>query len=233
MRFLLIPLLLCSCTSLPAIVDLPGGGFVRARTPEIAERFAEQLLEYEPNVIRVLGTENTRNPILFVRGTREDGGPDGSVRGWTSIHPTSIHLKEDADGVALYHELVHWHAVGPWDRLSLGIEEGMATLIAHELENERRGITILPPEPELAERVLTLDPTTWKGERSEDKYAAAAWVYAAIGQEKLWELACRAEEQGLASIPRDWIQLPPLEEITVRHMDMRTSGTASYLTLGE
>ena len=183
---------------------------MRARTPEIAQEFADRLLEYGPQVVERLGTRNDRNIILVVRGVRADGGPIAVVRDWTSIE-----CKEDAGALAIPHELVHWHAVGAWDTLPLGVEEGMATLIAVHLVAPEVGVTLRPPDPAFLDGVLELDVTRWSLLQDPYRYESAAWVYAAIGSDELRELARRAEREGFERIPPQWVALPPAEPLFV------------------
>jgi len=128
-----------------------------------------------------------------------------------------IHIGDESvaqANFAIAHELVHWYASGPWERLPHALEEGLADWIALELVPEWREIReaeldailaeITPERRALAlairERTLEATPAQVRS----DSYAVGYEVVRRLGVARMRALCERAEAEQLARAPLEW-----------------------------
>lgn len=109
-------------------------------------------------------------------------------------------------GFVVAHEIVHWMADGPWDRLPLALEEGLADLVAGQLDPVGReakdyDLAHVPPASsfEEIEAALRASRETWDGLRPSERdraYWVGAIVARRLGVDGLRALAVEAARSG-------------------------------------
>jgi len=178
-------------------VETPEGRIVAYRGMD-PEEAARALAAVAPRVREILGTE--REPPLVRVGVTVPGLPDGAAT------PSEIWIEETVDDLVrvVAHELVHWYALGPWERLPPGIEDGLA----HHIDRAFAGLVdvrIEPPAWEDLELALQPDPARWRREITGEAALAALWVVCKTGGvEPLREMCQRAQAEGHETIPPLW-----------------------------
>lgn len=173
---------------------------------EFCPRVRELLSPKEPEPVRVVVVRSVSEP--FPRPYTRESARDGRALGRLIIVGSeSRHLR----GFIVGHELVHWYADGVWDRLPLALEEGLADLIACELDPVGREAK----EYDLAmvrraatfdeiESALTVSRESWISLSSAERsrvYWVGSIVARRLGIEGLRALSSTATADGLDEIP--------------------------------
>lgn len=228
---LLLPLVLASCSSTPEFEHASPAGVARADDRDDARMLAMMGNLFAHDVCARLGVELAPPFVIeHVSGTNVLGldvqrdSADRIVSRRIVIGDAPL-LKQARFSVA--HELVHWYASDPWDRLPHAIEEGLADYIALQLAPEFRDARLeelarrrAEMTPERRERAIALTEREWNGapkETRSDAYAVGYEVVERLGIEALRELCVQAREQGLARVPLVWIEGKPLPPNVARH----------------
>ena len=189
---------LAACHGIPeAVMETPEGRVVAYRGMD-AEETARALAAVAPRVRDILGTE--REPPLVRVGVTVPGLAYGAAT------PSEIWIEETVDDLVrvVAHELVHWYALGPWERLPPGIEDGLA----HHVGRAFAGLVdvrIESPTWEDLDLALQPDPRRWRREITGEAALAALWVVCKTGGvEPLRAMCLRAQAEGHATIPPLW-----------------------------
>ena len=201
--------LLGGCLSRPPVRLETPEGLVLCEDPVVGERIARALREQGPRIRAALGSEREPPRIELWRDFPHGAG------GFTAPDFIALNsLPEDIEQRAI-HELVHWHSSPTFDRLPYYAREGLAealTTAVRTLSSGQYGIRGSPVEHDL-ERTFAIT----SGDRAlagSDAFTenAGAWIVAAIGWKRLRDFCVRAEAEGRAVVPDDWLraELPPL-----------------------
>ncbi len=135
----------CLAPPPPIVVETPFGD-VRAENQDTADQIAGLLCDLSPRVQALLPGSQERSVDVWVqeelRVYRHRARPE-SVRGFTLLadefDARRIHLQEDGQSPwYLAHELVHALIDEEWSTLPGILEEGLADVIAEELNPEQR-----------------------------------------------------------------------------------------------
>lgn len=217
--FLLLGASLAACASrpLPPLECPCPVGSVRAYDAVEGRRMAEYLGDLAPRVVELL-PEAVLEP-LDVRVLRADQlayGRGSTFHGHMEFGPCRGEVIEQ---LVVAHELVHWTLRGAWRRLPAVVEEGLADHLAGELVPEalphrhldyifamRRLMRGDPPEvaATLALDHGGLEQVADEIERSA-LYSLGYVIARSIGIEALHALCERAEEEGHARVPPEWL----------------------------
>lgn len=101
------------------------GRLVRDLSPQVRELLRPQC----PEPVRVVVMRSSVDP--FAKAYTQEFVRDGrTVERVIVVGSESPHLR----GFMVAHELVHWYADAVWNRLPLALEEGLADLIASQLD---------------------------------------------------------------------------------------------------
>jgi hypothetical protein len=187
-------------------------GTVRAVSLDAARQYAELLEEVAPKVRAMLvETDASRPSIWLVADGLHDGLGAIVIRPRIVIGPAARKL----DRYVLTHELVHWQASGVWDRLTLGMEEGLADVIGLALnpgtrfERELALWICLKAAPAVdAADLLDLSKRKWNALEPSVRSRGCALSYFVISRievEELRSLCIRAEKEHKARVPCEWL----------------------------
>lgn len=173
---------------------------------DLSPRVREILRPEHPEPVRVVVLDSVADPYAkaftheFVREGR-------IVDRFIVIGSEAKHLR----GFIVAHELVHWHAGGVWDRLPLALEEGLADLIACQLDEEGRAaklydLALVPPASSFAEidAALRVSRESWVALTPEERdrvYWVGFIVARRIGVERMRALCEQAAADGLHFVP--------------------------------
>ncbi len=194
-----------------------GFGTVRGFTPEDVEEVGRLVRELAPRVQEILRPEHAEPARVVVL----DVPADPNAKAFTHEFVRDGHLVDrfivvGSEGRHLRaflvaHECVHWWADGPWDRLPLALEEGLADLIACQLDPVGREAKLydlahVPPATsfEEIEAALRVTRETWAGLSTAEReraYWVGYVVASRLGVEGLRELAEQAAGDGVRMVP--------------------------------
>jgi hypothetical protein len=177
------------------------GRLVRDLSPQVREILRPR----QPEPVRVVVMRASVDP--FAKAYTQEFVRDGrTVERVIVVGSERPHLR----GFMVAHELVHWYADGSWDRLPLALEEGLADLIACQLDPVGREAKLydlahVPPAASFEEIKAALRVTreTWAGLTTVERERAywVGYVIASrIGVEGLRELAEQAVAGGAAFV---------------------------------
>lgn len=168
---------------------------------ELAPRVCEILRPERPELVRVVVLESAADPYAkaytheFVREGR-------IVDRFIVVGSESKHLR----AFIVAHELVHWFSDGAWDRLPLALEEGLADLVACQLDRAGREAKLydlarVPPAEgfDEIEAALCVSRESWAGLTPAERdraYWVGAIVVQRIGVEGLRGLCEQAAAEG-------------------------------------
>lgn len=189
-----------------------GFGTVRGFAAEDVEEVGRLVRDLAPRVLEILRPEHAEPVRVVVLDTPADP----SAKAFTHEFVREGHLVDrfivvGSEGRHLRaflvaHECVHWWADGPWDRLPLALEEGLADLIACQLDPAGREAKLydlahVPPAAsfEEIEAALCVTRETWAGLTAAERdraYWVGYVVASRLGVEGLRELAEQAEVTG-------------------------------------
>ena len=196
-----------------------GFGTVRGFTAEDVEEVGRLVRDLAPRVHAILRPKHAEPVRVVVLETPTDP----STKAFTHEFVREGHLVDrfivvGSEGRHLRaflvaHECVHWFADGPWDRLPLALEEGLADLIACQLDPVGREAKLydLAHVPSAAsfdeiEAALRVTRESWAGltaAESERAYWVGYVVARRLGVEGLRELAEQAALDGVRLIPSE------------------------------
>ncbi|MCE9596080.1 MAG: hypothetical protein K8S98_17965 [Planctomycetes bacterium] len=216
---LLLSGLACSACALPPIAIETDEAIVHAspQHADAARESVEIVRCYLPVIERALGAGCERPVIYLLDGELEGPAIGVFLDGDRTIRIGTEALSELRS--TLVHELVHFGALTTrWKSLPNGLQEGLAYWLELELVELRGKLqaSIEAPAAELRREVSspTFAPSVDDGIESHRR-SAALWVIARLGPGRLDELVARAELEGVATVPVEWIEaaLPvPLDE---------------------
>jgi hypothetical protein len=212
-------LLVSSCAAVPPAVRETPVGIVYARNEVLAEQGAAALEKHDARIRALLGTSRYP-PVIEVGWTRSDRE---KLAAFTSEQ--RIVVQHEWAGAAsnpgvveelVVHELLHWHATGPWDGLPYVVEEALVQLLTRLLVTEKLPL-LQPPRLATLERALSIDQAGYFDCELETKgelELAALWFVEGLGMDPLKALTARATAEGLESIPVEWLleECPPIEK---------------------
>ena len=222
---LVLQLALASCSSTPEFEHRSPSGVARADDPNDARMLAMIGNLFTAEVCTKLGVEPEPPFVIYHVSESESLGlavwRDGDEIVERRIVIGDAALRDQAR-FSVAHELVHWYASAPWDRLPHAIEVGLADYIAVHVapafrderiaELDRRLASITP---ERREQALAVSERTWATTPREvrsDAYAVGFEIVQRFGIEGLRELCERAQREGRERVPIAWIEgstLPP------------------------
>ncbi len=217
---LLVPLALAACLTDPPYLVEDAAGSVRAWSEADASELHARARSLTGPVAARLGVEPLRFVVRVRRG--ELGQAAVLVRSDAEGRELErwIELGDDARpylATVIAHELVHWHVRGTaWARLPVALEEGLATTLSLELTPDLPGAwdallhEALPQTRAVGwDVLLTLPVAAWQDTRFDEHawapYPLGAWLVERIGVDALRALCERAEAEGLALVPVDWL----------------------------
>jgi hypothetical protein len=194
-------------------------GTVRGFAAEDVEEVASLVRDLSPRVQEILRPEHAEPVRVVVLDTPTDPSAkaythefvrDGRIVDRFIVVGSEVrHLR----AFLVAHECVHWFADGPWDRLPLALEEGLADLIASQLDPIGREAKLydlahVPPAAsfEEIEAALRVTRETWAGltaAEHERAYWVGYVVASRIGVGGLRELAEQSEVDGLRLVSPD------------------------------
>lgn len=194
-----------------------GSGTVRGFDREEVAEVGRLVSELCPRIDQILRPERTEPVRLVVLDTAADPYAKAYTHEFVRegrIVDRFIVVGSEAKylrGFIVAHELVHWSADGAWDRLPLVLEEGLADLIASQLDPIGREAKLydlarVPAAENFGEieAALGVSRETWAALVPAERYRAY-WVgYIVtnrIGVEGLRELCAEAEAEGLRTVP--------------------------------
>ncbi|MBL8860743.1 MAG: hypothetical protein JNK02_01930 [Planctomycetes bacterium] len=217
----LVLLALASCASTefdraPLTCDT-GFGTVRGFAAEDVEEVGRLVRDLAPRVQEILRPEHAEPVRVVVLDTPADP----NAKAFTHEFVREGHLVDrfivvGSEGRHLRaflvaHECVHWWADGPWDRLPLALEEGLADLIACQLDPVGREAKLydlahVPPAAsfEEIEAALRVTRETWAGLTAAEReraYWVGYVVASRLGVDGLRELAEQAALDGVRFVP--------------------------------
>ncbi|MFO1010544.1 MAG: hypothetical protein U1F29_10825 [Planctomycetota bacterium] len=217
----LVLLALASCASTefdraPLTCDT-GFGTVRGFAAEDVEEVGRLVRDLAPRVREILRPERAEPVRVVVLDTPADP----NAKAFTHEFVREGHLVDRFIVVGsagrhlraflVAHECVHWLADGPWDRLPLALEEGLADLIACQLDPVGRAAKLydlahVPPRASFEEIEVALRVTreTWAGLTAAEReraYWVGYVVASRLGVEGLRELCVEAQAEGLRTVP--------------------------------
>lgn len=227
---LVLQLALASCSSMPEFEHRSPSGVARADDPNDARMLAMIGNLFTAEVCTKLGVEPEPPFVIYhVSGSESLGlavWRDGDEIVERRIVIGDAALRDQAR-FSVAHELVHWYASAPWDRLPHAIEEGLADYIAVHVAPEFRDERIAELDrrlasitPERREQALAVSERTWATTPREvrsDAYAVGFKVVQRFGIEGLRELCERAQREGRERVPIAWIEGSTLPPHVTRH----------------
>lgn len=194
-----------------------GFGTVRGFAAEDVEEVARLVRDLAPRVQEILRPENAEPVRVVVLDTVADPSAKAFTNEFVRegrlvdrfivVGSEGRHLR----AFLVAHECVHWFADGPWDRLPLALEEGLADLIACQLDPVGReakfyDLARVPPAKSFdeVEAALRVTRETWAGLTAAER-ERAYWVGYAVasrlGVGGLRELAEQAAAEGAPFVP--------------------------------
>lgn len=213
----IVLLALASCASTefdraPLTCDT-GFGTVRGFAAEDVEEVGRLVRDLAPRVQEILRPERAEPVRVVVLDTPADP----NAKAFTHEFVREGHLVDrfivvGSEGRHLRaflvaHECAHWLADGPWDRLPLALEEGLADLIACQLDPVGREAKLydlgrVPPAAsfEEIEAALRVTRETWAGLTAAEReraYWVGYVVASRLGVDGLRELAELAVAEGV------------------------------------
>ena len=215
----LVPLLILFAGSLGACRSgLSADTLATLRAPNRTDydRVAGELIELVPRVQATLGVWCGPVPHVVLLSRNLPGMTRAECIRGEHIR-IGREVREDPHGErsTVAHELVHWFARGPWASLPLGVEEGLAQLVADELvpeyaavERTSRAILLqLAARGDLGpidvDRALENGPHGWEESPPLAAPLAGALGHAIVlrvGRERLRDLCQRARAEGHADL---------------------------------
>jgi len=210
--------LLVGCQSNVFEVDRPPiersarEGQVCAWSDADADRVAAELDRLTP-AVRALKAVECERPLVIVTHETLLGDVDGMATSEV------IFLGPDSrmfERFVLAHELAHYYRDDVWRLLPHAVEEGLADLVAEELEPNQGSFVLLP---RLTNIPLTIDRALLVSVLSAEhslvdppeqtidmQSRAIGFVVAiALGLDELRKLCERVRDEGLEQMPADWI----------------------------
>ncbi len=218
----LVGLFIClpctSCLTPPVAIDAQEAVIHASRQHhEEARESLDVVRVYNPVIQRILGVESER-PVIYLLDGELDGEAIGVFRDDEHTILIGTEALEQLRPV-LVHELVHLDALTTrWKRLPEGLQEALADWLELELVELRGKIQawIDPPDPELRREILTQSPEQSVDDgRGSHRRSAALWIVVKLGPGRMSDLVARAETEGVATVPAEWIEaaLPgPLDQ---------------------
>lgn len=221
MKPLLFPILLTlfACRAarpaypVPAIEVKTACGVVTASTQEQADRVAIMLEELSPLVRARLSTSKTNCPSVFFL----DGPVGIAISGMAT--PSEILLSSEPNErvrATLTHELTHWYVDDAWKPLPHAAEEGLADLLAVEMNPQSSAsiqvtaLVALMACP-VHDPIAAFELKDWafsdleSAKRLQGITAIGFFVVSRIGVDGLRELCERAGNAGYEQVPAQWL----------------------------
>ncbi len=212
---------LAACRSIPRHEERSTAGVVRSDDPAKALVLLALAEELTPQVCARLGVEPAEPFVIH----HAPGGQRNGVavrRDGDRIVERFILLGDAPDELRLRfitaHELIHWYATAPWDRLPHTVEEGLADYLAAELapavrdnvaDNHDWNLGTLTPERR--KRAWIVDQRDWpKTPQSacDDAYSIGFEICRRLGVDGVRALCVRAEREGHEFVPIEWFEIP-------------------------
>ncbi len=228
---------LAACRSIPRYEERSEAGVVRSDDPAQARRLLALAEELAPQVCARLGVEPT-DPFVIHDAPGSQRSGVAVRRDGDRIVERFILLGNAPDELPqrfiIAHELVHWYATAPWDRLPHTVEEGLADYLAAELAPEFRDNIAEDHDwilqtltPERRERAYIVDQRDWpKTPKSarDDTYSIGFEICRRLGVEGVRALCVRAENEGRKFVPIEWFEIPAEYPAFQRQMKLELLG---------
>lgn len=234
--FVLLTLLsLAACRSIPRHEERSTAGVVRSDNPVTARRLLALAEELAPRVCAQLGVEPAE-PFVIHHAPGGDTNGVAVRRSGARVLERFILLakepEEDYQGFVIAHELVHWYATAPWDRLPHTVEEGLADYLSVELAPELRDHvttqhdwTLATLTRERRERAFVVDARDWPKTASSarsDAYSIGFEICRRLGVQGLRALCERAEREGYSFVPIEWFEIPAKYPAFQRRLELES-----------
>ncbi len=208
----------CACTAAPPEFEYrTPTGIARSDDEAVARELGILADHLSAPVSAELGVERTPQFVIHHIPSHHAIGLLVARDGEGKILDRRIHIGDESVAqapFAIAHELVHWYASGPWERLPHALEEGLADWIALQLVPEVRAIReaeldaiLAEITPERRALALAISKRTWAATPTQvrsDSYAVGYEIVRRLGVARMRALCERAESEQLARAPLVW-----------------------------